>query len=290
MATVAANGVELYYEIHGPADAPVLLFTHGAGWDHQQWAPQIAEFSRTYKVVVWDVRGHGRSSCPLGAMHADDFSRDLVSLLDHLGVQQAVLIGLSMGGHISLRAAVHYPERVAGLVVMGTPVTSAFNWWNRLRIPLRQRSLQRLVMEFIDMSLQLFSFVAYGMAMRIMSMDRVAKVHAKGLSMFGTDQHTDYFYRVTVRHPKERWVRIWNVVSRMELLADLPKIGCPTLVLEGETEWMMRRQHQYICEYIPGSERKLVCRAGHATNLDNPGEVNRYLAEFLVGLTSSWHG
>ncbi|MCW2277581.1 alpha/beta fold hydrolase [Heliophilum fasciatum] len=281
MASVTVNGVNLYYEVHGPADAPVLLFTHGAGWDHQQWEPQVAAFSATYRTIVWDVRGHGQSSCPLGPMNPDDFSRDLIALLDHLGVARAVLIGLSMGGHISLRAAVQYPERVAGLILMGTPVTSAYNWIKRLRLAFWKRSLRRLLMEIVDMSLQGLSFIAYGRSIRKFSMDKLAQMHARALSTL-VPENADYFYRVTAQHPKERWERIWHVVSRMELLEGLPHVACPTLVLEGEGDWMMRRQHHFICEYIPGSERKMVCRAGHATSLDNPEEVNQYLTEFLT--------
>ncbi|QGG48540.1 alpha/beta fold hydrolase [Heliorestis convoluta] len=280
MGIYRGNGVELYYELHGPHDAPVLVFTHGAGWDHEQWTPQIKEFSKDYRVLVWDIRSHGRSSCSNEALEGKLFSQDLLHLLDHLDIEKAVLAGCSMGGHISLRAAVERPDKVAAVVAMGTPVTSAFNWYNRLGRCFKERSIRKMTMEIVDMSLQSFSFFAYGLSMRMLSMETLAKLHAKGLSMI-SPQLREYFYQVTVKHKKEQWIRIFNTVSRMELLEDLPKVSCPTMVIEGDAEWMMRRQHRYICECIDGTVHCLVSDAGHAANLDNPEKVNSLLRDFL---------
>ncbi|MTV50454.1 alpha/beta fold hydrolase [Heliobacillus mobilis] len=283
MATVIGKGVQLYYEVHGSETAPAMIFTHGAGWDHRQWEPQVDVFSRNFRVIVWDVRYHGQSVAADGPIDAETFSRDLILLLDHLAIEKAILVGCSMGGHISLRTAALYPERVQALVLMGTPVTSAFNWFNRLQIPFRQRSMQKFVMEVVDMSLQFFSFFFYGLTMRISSMQSLAKMHAKALSMYNPSLQ-DYFYGVTSVHSKERWMQIFNAVSRMEALAELTKVQCSTLVIEGDGEWMMRRQHRYICECIPGTVHKVINHAGHATNLDNPVEVNQYLAEFIAAV------
>ncbi|KAB2952874.1 alpha/beta hydrolase [Heliorestis acidaminivorans] len=281
MGIYRGNGVELYYELHGSHDGPVLVFTHGAGWDHEQWTPQIEEFSKDFRVLVWDVRSHGRSSCSIEPLDGKVFSQDLINLLDHLEIDKAILIGCSMGGHISLRTAVERPDKVAAVVAMGTPVTSAFNWHNRLNRCVKERCLRKLTMEFIDMSLQSFSFFAYGLSMRLLSMDTLAKMHAKGLSII-SPQLREYFYRVTVKHEKEQWIRIFNAVSRMELLEDLPKVSCPTMVIEGDAEWMMRRQHRFICDCIEGTVHRLVSSAGHAANLDNPEKVNYFLREFFT--------
>ncbi|ABZ83708.1 3-oxoadipate enol-lactonase, putative [Heliomicrobium modesticaldum Ice1] len=279
MAIAIANGVRLSYEVYGPEEAPALLFTHGAGWDHRQWLPQVEPFSRHYRVILWDVRFHGRSGC-CDLADLDDFSRDQMALLDHLGVEQAVLVGCSMGGHISLRTAILYPERVAALVLMGTPVTSAYNWRNRLAITLQEGSLKKFFSELIDISLQGFSFFFYGLTLRFATMEKIASMHAKGLSLFHPDLE-EYFYGVTVQHPKERWNLIWEIACRMETLADLSKVACPTLVIEGDADWMMRRQHRFICEAIPQACHRLIPDAGHATNLDNPEAVNDCIADFL---------
>lgn len=91
MPTIEINNATLYYEVKGAGET--LLFTHGASWDLQQWKPQVEELSKSFKVITWDVRGHGKSSLPKGKVDSEDFVKDLVGLLEHLGVKQAHLLG-----------------------------------------------------------------------------------------------------------------------------------------------------------------------------------------------------
>jgi pimeloyl-ACP methyl ester carboxylesterase len=247
------DGVRLYYQLHGQG-LPLIL-THGASWDHGQWAPQVAALAPQYRVIVWDVRGHGQSALPPGPVDADDFHRDLVALLDHLALPRAVLGGLSMGGHISLRAAARHPERAAALILIGTPFTNSYNWYERLFVPVNRLS------------------------QRLMPMSTIARSQARAMS--DRQEVRAYAQATAGQLSHDRWVRLWNAVTRMESRADLPRIACPTLILEGENDWLTHRQQAELAASIAGAQHRIIPDAGHATNLDNPEAVNRAIAEFL---------
>ncbi len=112
----------LYYEVHGPplGEAPVLVWAHGAGGNHLSWWQQIPHFVRRYTCVTFDHRGFGLSAEGDDSPGGAAFVSDLQTLLDHLGIEAAVLIGQSMGGWTSLGFAVQHPTRVQALVLADT--------------------------------------------------------------------------------------------------------------------------------------------------------------------------
>lgn len=106
----------LYYTDEGAGEP--LLFVHGWTCDSNDFLWQLAHFRPRYRVIAPDLRGHGRSSVPHGGYEARIFARDLVDLLDRLGVQSCVAIGHSLGGLIASALAVEYPERIRGVVCL----------------------------------------------------------------------------------------------------------------------------------------------------------------------------
>jgi 3-oxoadipate enol-lactonase len=122
MPELLSNEAKLYYDVRG--EGFPIIFTHGASWNHLQWKKQVEFFKDKFKVITWDVRGHGYSTLPDGPVNSEDFSSDLIALMDHLKLDKAILCGLSMGGHISLQTAIRYPERVKSLILIGTPCSN----------------------------------------------------------------------------------------------------------------------------------------------------------------------
>jgi 3-oxoadipate enol-lactonase len=117
MPYASLNGIDLYYEEHGKGFP--LVLAHGAGGNHLSWWQQVPEYARRHRVITFDHRGWGLS------IDSDDrgpaaFIEDLRLLLDHLEIEQAVLIGQSMGGLTSLGVALERPARVRGLVMANT--------------------------------------------------------------------------------------------------------------------------------------------------------------------------
>ncbi len=143
-------------------------------------------FSNSYQTVVWDVRGHGLSSLPKGKVDSGDFSKDLITLLDHLNIEKAILCGLSMGGHISLQTAIRYPERVEALILIGTPFTNSFNWYEKIFIPINRFST------------------------RIIPMRISGRIQANMLSKFNP-RNKDYIEEAFNMIEKNNWTRVWDL-------------------------------------------------------------------------------
>lgn len=116
MPIAAINGTDVHYEDSG-GDGPVLLFSHGFLMDHTMFDTQVADLAAEFRCVRWDERGFGATRAP-GDFSYWDSADDAIGLLDHLGIDQAVLIGMSQGGFLSLRAALAHPGRARALVLI----------------------------------------------------------------------------------------------------------------------------------------------------------------------------
>jgi plasmid stabilization system protein ParE len=89
MPELLSNEAKLYYDVRG--EGFPIIFTHGASWNHLQWKKQVEFFKDKFKVITWDVRGHGYSTLPDGPVNSEDFSSDLIALMDHLKLDKAIL-------------------------------------------------------------------------------------------------------------------------------------------------------------------------------------------------------
>jgi 3-oxoadipate enol-lactonase/4-carboxymuconolactone decarboxylase len=111
---------ELHYELDGPPDAPVVVLGSSIGTSSAMWAPQVPALSRRFRVLRYDHRGHGRSPAPPGPYELADLGRDVLALLDRLGLDRVAYGGLSLGGMVGMWLAVHAPERISSLVLCCT--------------------------------------------------------------------------------------------------------------------------------------------------------------------------
>jgi len=116
--TTTDDGVKLFWTEEGPSDGPPILLVRGLGRSHRYFAPIVHPLtSRGFRVLMFDNRGAGQSDTPPGLYTAERMGRDVLAVLDSAGVQQAVLLGMSLGGMIALESALLAPERVCGLVL-----------------------------------------------------------------------------------------------------------------------------------------------------------------------------
>jgi pimeloyl-ACP methyl ester carboxylesterase len=122
MATVQLGDAELYYEEHGTESGVPLVLVHGFIGTGASWAPLVPEFA-DYRLVVPDLRGHGRSSGSVDTIHHQNFAEDLVSLLDHLGIDRAHFVGHSSGGMCLLFLAARHLQRVRTLSLVSATHT-----------------------------------------------------------------------------------------------------------------------------------------------------------------------
>src|SRR6187401_423495 len=117
---LAATPVPTYYRLDGPDDRPVLVFAHSLGLDHGMWDVQAADFAPHVRVLRYDLRGHGASTSPPGECRIEDLGRDLIALVDALGIETFAFCGLSIGGMVGQWVAAHAPERLTHLVLANT--------------------------------------------------------------------------------------------------------------------------------------------------------------------------
>ncbi len=117
--TESSDGVPIAYEVQGNGE-PTLVFIHGWSCDARYWRGQLPYFSATHRVVTVDLAGHGHSGLGRDAYTLPAFGEDVKAVLDELEVEQAILIGHSMGGPVSVEAARLMPERVIGIVGVDT--------------------------------------------------------------------------------------------------------------------------------------------------------------------------
>ena len=120
MSTIERDGVEVYYEAQG--EGPVILLSHGYGATAQMWAGQLAPLSEHYRVIAWDMRGHGQTASPEdpGCYSEAETVADMAAILDAEGADDAIIGGLSLGGYMSLAFNLVHPERTRALMLFDT--------------------------------------------------------------------------------------------------------------------------------------------------------------------------
>jgi len=120
MPFIQVANVVHYYTVEGPAGAPLLVFSNSLGSDHRIWDPVLPFFAEKFRIIRYDQRGHGLSDVTPPPYSIDDLVNDLAGLLDGLGIDKAVVCGLSVGGMIAQGLAASHADRVRALVLCDT--------------------------------------------------------------------------------------------------------------------------------------------------------------------------
>jgi pimeloyl-ACP methyl ester carboxylesterase len=250
------DGVSIYYEVHGPKerDTPPLLLSHGYGATCRMWDGQIAAFADRYRVIVWDMRGHGESGDPRDpAAYSQALTvGDMAAVLDACGAERAIIGGLSLGGVMSLAFRLAHPERVEALMLFDTGPgfrnPEARRQWNE-RAEARARELEM-----------------------------------RGIADSGGGAETRLG-----RHRSAQGLAgaARGMLAQFDssLIDSLPTIAVPALVLVGSEDKNFLAAADYMAGKIPGVRKAVIPGAGHAANLDQPEDFNRAVAEFLSGLS-----
>ena len=260
MPTTFINGIDLYYEIHG-SGSPILLI-HGLGLDHAFWEPQVAEFSRTHQVIVYDLRGHGRSESPDFPYSIDHFADDLDQLLHFLGLKKALLLGLSLGGRILIRFALKFPQEVGALVLADaqseTPPDSAQRFRSLAEVA-RKEGMAKAAEIF-------FSWPAFEPLAR------------RNPALF--QEQKDRFLAASAIGFANSCLAIAGMGS---LTGQLEEIGAPTLAVAGEQDEAYLPYLDLYARKIPKCLKKTIPGAGHLSSLENPRAFNETVLSFLRG-------
>ncbi len=134
------DGCQLAYRLDGPEGAPVLVLANSLGTNREMWAPQLASFAAHFRVLRYDMRGHGESDAPPGAYSLDRLGRDVLELMDGLKISRAHFCGVSLGGMVGQWLGVQAPDRLERLILANTTayLGPPSGWQTRIRLVLTE--------------------------------------------------------------------------------------------------------------------------------------------------------
>ena len=252
MPKIDRNGVKIHYEVYG--DGPALILTHGYSSTSAMWEGQIEALSKHHKLVLWDMRGHGKSDYPADPNAYSEALTigDIAALLDQIGTRRAIVGGLSLGGYMSLAFYRAHPERVAALLIIDTgpgfKKDEARTAWNKRAHETAER------------------FERDGLSvLKSLSRERSSVTHrdARGLALAARGMLTQ------------------RDASVMEVL---PEIAVPSLIVVGADDTPFLAASDYMAAKIPGAKKVVIPSAGHAVNIDQPQAFIDAVLPFLGGL------
>ena len=261
MPVIPVNGVNLYYEWHGPDSAPVLVLNNGILMNAAaSWRPQTAAFSAAFRVLQYDCRGQGQSDHPGGPCSMDMHADDLAALLAALHVDRAHVLGISYGGEVAQAFALKYPAQVRSLILADTVSEIG----PELRLIVEGWKAAALSG---DADLVFLVSVPWNFSPRFIAahpdMLAAARVRFRDIDLPALARLSDAFAGV-------------NFTARLHTIA------CPTCVLVGDEDLIKGpRYAQIIHRAIAGSELHVIPGAGHATCWEDPARFNAIVLEFL---------
>jgi len=261
MPKIEANGIQLYYELHGPEDADVLVLSNGVLMSTASWAFQTPVLSQHVRLLLYDCRGMWQSDHPPGPYSMELHADDLAALLDALGVERAHIGGTSYGAEVSMVFALEYPQRTKSLIV-----TAAVSHLDPLLQGFGQTWMAAAEAHDPELLFQVvypLTFSEGWIAANRETLD-MARERYKLLDM-------------------DAFLELLRCFSRLDVTDDLHSITAPTLVAVGEDDLLKPRTYaEIIAREIPEAEFAIIPHAGHAAMWEQPGVFNSLILGFLA--------
>lgn len=248
--------IDLHYWTGGKAGAPWVIFTHGATVDHHEWDVTLPLLGEQFRVLTWDVRGHGLSRPAVFSITSA--LNDLLDLLDHLDIQEAIFVGHSMGGNLHQELVFQYPERVKSLVFLDCT-------WN----------FQKLT------ALESFSLSIAG---PIFKMYPYQLLIDQSLEATATSKASQALLRPAMESlSKDDFAKIMIATSACLHYEPQYYINKPILMMVGDQDKTgnIRKVMPIWADHEPDCQFIIIPNAKHAANLDDPIRFHQYLLEFL---------
>jgi 3-oxoadipate enol-lactonase len=254
-----ANGITINYRVDGPEGAPWLVFSNSLATNLAMWDDQAREFSRTFRVLRYDQRGHGATDAPAGRYPFDQLIDDAVALMDALGIKKASFAGLSMGGATALGLAEKHPDRLDKVIVCDTPCqstpTSSQQWEERIVVAQKQ-GMEALVEPTVG---------------RWFPPD---VLDAKA-------PHVDRVRQMIRTTPVNGFIGCAAALADHNYAGSVATVSRPVLFMVGEKDGVTPPAMRKLSAALPGSRYAELPGAGHISNMDRPDAFNQVLADFL---------
>jgi len=264
MPVLATNGILTYYEDQGSGSEPLVL-VHGGDINHHLWDDVLPALSARYRVVCYDLRGHGASEAPATGYHHDHYAADLLALLDALAIGRCHLLGLCMGGGIAIHFVLAHPERLRSLILVGASIPG-LHWATPDEIATNPR-----VRHFQEEGLE--AVMAYLLERDpIMATVRERPALRERMrAMLATASPAPFLDPQLASY------------SRPDDYLRLGEIRLPTLVLVGDRDLApVQRDAALLARAIPHARLGTIPGAGHYPPLEEPEAFCRHVQEFLA--------
>jgi 3-oxoadipate enol-lactonase len=259
---IQVNGVEVSYLDEGTTTGFPLIFIHGFPFNKWSWEKQLHAIKENYRLIAYDVRGHGKTEVGTTTLSVSQFADDLISLMDELHIEKAIVVGLSMGGYIALHAIKKNQDRFAGLVLCDT---------------------------------QCGADTAEGKKKRKKTIDFIQR---NGLTVYAQESLKNLFAPASLERkmnevllieetilkakPENICLTLQALADRKETCTSLKKIKVPVAILVGQEDKVTPPETaEKMHASIQGSTLHIIEEAGHLSNLENPESFNELLLEFL---------
>lgn len=259
MPDIKTEGATIHVEVEGPDQAPVLMLSNSLGTNLHMWDQQVEPFTRHFRLVRYDRRGHGKSDVPKGPYSMDHLGRDVLAILDALGIARVNWCGLSMGGMVGQWLGAHAPNRIDRLILSNTACyyPDKTLWVERIKT-VREKGLAGIV----EANMERW----FSKAFRENPPAAMAAIR----EMFLATKPDGYIACI-------------EAIRDMDHRPLLPQIKAPTLVIAGRYDPATPLAgNEFIREQIPGA-RLAILDAAHIANMELPKLYADTVLEFLFG-------
>jgi len=257
------NNLVVSYTDQGSDNAPVIIFIHGFPLNKTMWNNQVEALKGRYRVIAYDIRGHGESDAGNDDLSIELFAADLIQFMDMLKIEKASLCGLSMGGYIALNAIEHHPERFEALVLSDTNCQADSEEGKEKRMKSIHSILKNGVSNYADESVKnLFTHES-----------------------FSTHEEEITSVKKMICNTSEESIccTLLALSARKETCNRLSGIDVPVLILVGEEDKITPPEVSTLMrEKIKDSTMYVIPHAAHLSNLEQPEEYNEQLMRFFA--------
>jgi non-heme chloroperoxidase len=256
-----ASGLKLSYADTGEASAPAVLMLPGPTDSWRSFGPVLDHLPSRVRAVAVSQRGHGESDKPETGYAVEDFAADVVSLLDALGIERAVLAGHSGSCLVARRVALDHPSRVAGLILEASPTTLGDDAH-------LLRSVESLLSEVEDpISPELARSLVVGTSSETLAPELV-----------------DLLVKDVLAVPAHVWKEMFAALLEYDDQAELPLIDAPTLLVWGDADSLVSREMQdQLADSICDARLVVYPGAGHTPRWEDPARFSTELVAFTLG-------
>jgi 3-oxoadipate enol-lactonase / 4-carboxymuconolactone decarboxylase len=258
MPLLTLNGVRCYYRLDGLDDRPVLMLSHSLGQDHTMWDAQAADFAQHFRVLRYDIRGHGASEVTSRDYRIDQLGGDALALADALGIERFAFCGLSLGGMIGQWLAAHASDRLTAVILANTSARADAEGMEKRRQAVLSGGMQAVV------ELVMGRFFS-----RRLLASRSPAVASSRRTLLATDP--------------AGYAGCCAAIRDMNQTALLEKIRVPTLIISGDLDVSLPYNgHSDVLERGIRSARIVHIAAAHLSNIEMPRSFTAAVLGFLL--------